>query len=46
VEAYLQQLGEPLTPAQAGQAVVDLVTGDAHAQDAYLLTAAGLRRLT
>jgi NAD(P)-dependent dehydrogenase (short-subunit alcohol dehydrogenase family) len=30
---------------QAGQAVVDLVTGDAHDQDAYLLTTAGLRPL-
>jgi NAD(P)-dependent dehydrogenase (short-subunit alcohol dehydrogenase family) len=45
-EEYLQQVGEPLTPEQAGQAVVDLVTGDAHDQDAYLLTAAGLRPLT
>jgi NAD(P)-dependent dehydrogenase (short-subunit alcohol dehydrogenase family) len=45
VEEYLQQTGEPLTPEQAGQAVVDLVTGDAHDQDAYLLTAAGLRPL-
>jgi NAD(P)-dependent dehydrogenase (short-subunit alcohol dehydrogenase family) len=44
-EEYLQQLGEPLTPEQAGQGVVDLVTGDAHDQDAYLLTAAGLRPL-
>jgi NAD(P)-dependent dehydrogenase (short-subunit alcohol dehydrogenase family) len=45
-EEYLQQLGGPLTPEQAGQAVVDLVTGDAHDQDAYLLTAAGLGPLT
>jgi NAD(P)-dependent dehydrogenase (short-subunit alcohol dehydrogenase family) len=45
-EEYLRQLGEPLTPEQAGQAVVDLVTGDAHDQDAYLLTTAGLRPLT
>lgn len=45
-EEYLQQLGGPLTPEQAGQAVVELVTGDAHDQDAYLLTAAGLRPLT
>jgi NAD(P)-dependent dehydrogenase (short-subunit alcohol dehydrogenase family) len=45
-EEHLQQLGEPLTPEQAGKAVVDLVTGDAHDQDAYLLTAAGLRPLT
>jgi NAD(P)-dependent dehydrogenase (short-subunit alcohol dehydrogenase family) len=45
-EEYLQQLGGPLTPEQAGQAVVELVTGGAHDQDAYLLTAAGLRPLT
>jgi NAD(P)-dependent dehydrogenase (short-subunit alcohol dehydrogenase family) len=45
-EEYLQQLGGPLTPEQAGKAVVDLVTADAHDQDAYLLTAAGLRPLT
>jgi hypothetical protein len=38
-------LGGPLTPEQAGQAVVDLVTDDAHDQDAYLLTTAGLRPL-
>jgi NAD(P)-dependent dehydrogenase (short-subunit alcohol dehydrogenase family) len=44
-EEYLQQMGEPLTPERAGQAVVDLVTADAHDQDAYLLTAAGLRPL-
>jgi NAD(P)-dependent dehydrogenase (short-subunit alcohol dehydrogenase family) len=44
-EAYLEQLGGPLTPEQAGQAVVDLVTDDAHDQDAYLLTTAGLRLL-
>jgi NAD(P)-dependent dehydrogenase (short-subunit alcohol dehydrogenase family) len=41
-EDYLQQLGGPLTPEIVGQAVVELVTGDAHDQDAYLLTAAGL----
>jgi NAD(P)-dependent dehydrogenase (short-subunit alcohol dehydrogenase family) len=44
-EEYLQQLGEPLAPEQAGRAVVELVTGDAHDRDAYLLTAAGLRPL-
>jgi NAD(P)-dependent dehydrogenase (short-subunit alcohol dehydrogenase family) len=44
-EEYLQQQGGPLTPQQAGQAIVDLVSGDAHDQDAYLLTAAGLRPL-
>jgi NADP-dependent 3-hydroxy acid dehydrogenase YdfG len=41
-QEYLQQLGGPLTPEQVGRAVVELVTGDAHDQDAYLLTAAGL----
>jgi NAD(P)-dependent dehydrogenase (short-subunit alcohol dehydrogenase family) len=44
-EEYLQPQGGPLTPQQAGKAVVDLVSGDAHNQDAYLLTAAGLRPL-
>jgi hypothetical protein len=44
-EEYLGQLGGPPTPEQAGQAVVDLVTDDAHDQDAYLLTTAGLRPL-
>jgi NAD(P)-dependent dehydrogenase (short-subunit alcohol dehydrogenase family) len=42
VEEYLRQLGEPLTPEQAGQAVVELVTGPGPNRDAYLLTAAGL----
>jgi NAD(P)-dependent dehydrogenase (short-subunit alcohol dehydrogenase family) len=46
VEEYLQQLGEPLTPEQAGKAVADLVTGPDPDQDAYLLTATGLRPLT
>ena len=36
--------GPPLTPEQAGQAIVDL-TGPGWDQDAYLLTAAGLRPL-
>jgi NAD(P)-dependent dehydrogenase (short-subunit alcohol dehydrogenase family) len=38
--------GQALTPENAGQAVIDLVTGDAHDQDAYLLTSAGLRSLS
>jgi NAD(P)-dependent dehydrogenase (short-subunit alcohol dehydrogenase family) len=42
VAAYLAALGPALTPEQAGQAVVDLVTGPGRDQDAYLLTAAGL----
>jgi NAD(P)-dependent dehydrogenase (short-subunit alcohol dehydrogenase family) len=37
---------QALTPDQVGQAVIDLVTADALAADAYLLTAAGLRPLT
>jgi NAD(P)-dependent dehydrogenase (short-subunit alcohol dehydrogenase family) len=37
--------GPPLTPEQAGQAITGLVTSDAYDQDAYLLTAAGLRPL-
>jgi len=35
--------GPALTPEQVGQAITDLVTGDGYDQDAYLLTAAGLR---
>ncbi len=38
--------GPVLTPGQAGQAVTALVTGEVGGQDAYLLTAAGLRPLT
>ena len=38
--------GPALTPEQVGQAVVDLVTDDAYDQNAYVLTAAGLRPLT
>ncbi|MGH3227299.1 MAG: SDR family NAD(P)-dependent oxidoreductase [Streptosporangiaceae bacterium] len=37
--------GGVLTPEQAGQAVTGLVTGPGPDQDAYLLTAAGLRPL-
>ena len=37
---------QPLTPEQAGQAVIDLVTADALDQNAYLLTTAGLRPLS
>jgi hypothetical protein len=35
-----------LTPEQAGKAITDLATGTGYDQDAYLLTAAGLRPLT
>jgi NAD(P)-dependent dehydrogenase (short-subunit alcohol dehydrogenase family) len=45
-EAYLQQLGELLTPEMAGSALVDLVRTDpATIAPEYLLTAAGLRKL-
>ncbi len=37
--------GSPLTPQQVGDAVTGLVTGPAPDQDAYLVTAAGLRPL-
>jgi NAD(P)-dependent dehydrogenase (short-subunit alcohol dehydrogenase family) len=37
--------GPPLTPEQVGQAVAGLVTGPEPDQDAYLVTAAGLRPL-
>jgi NAD(P)-dependent dehydrogenase (short-subunit alcohol dehydrogenase family) len=40
-----QAAGQPLTPDQVGQAVIDLVTTDALDQNAYLVTAAGLRPL-
>jgi NAD(P)-dependent dehydrogenase (short-subunit alcohol dehydrogenase family) len=46
-EAYIEKLGEPLTPEIAGSALVDLVTADpAESQPAYLLTDAGLQALT
>jgi NAD(P)-dependent dehydrogenase (short-subunit alcohol dehydrogenase family) len=45
-EAYQRQLGELLTPAMAGSALVDLVRTDPATIDpVYLLTAAGLRKL-
>jgi len=45
-EAYLQQLGELLTPEGAGSALVDLVRADAATTaPRYLLTAAGLQKL-
>jgi NAD(P)-dependent dehydrogenase (short-subunit alcohol dehydrogenase family) len=45
VAAYTAAQGPPLTPEQVGKSVTDLVTGSID-QDAYLLTAAGLRPLT
>ena len=45
-EAYLNQLGDPLTPEIAGSALVDLVRSDpATTAPGYLLTGAGLRNL-
>jgi NAD(P)-dependent dehydrogenase (short-subunit alcohol dehydrogenase family) len=45
-EAFLEQLGEPLTPEMAGSALVDLVRADPATSDpGYLLTAAGLQKL-
>jgi NAD(P)-dependent dehydrogenase (short-subunit alcohol dehydrogenase family) len=46
-EAYVQQLGELLTPEIAGSALVDLVRADpATIAPGYLLTAAGLQSLS
>jgi NAD(P)-dependent dehydrogenase (short-subunit alcohol dehydrogenase family) len=43
---YLQQLGEPLTPAGAGAAVVELLQADASAiAPGYLLTGGGLQQI-
>lgn len=44
--AYTGGLGLGLTPEQAGQAIIELVSGPGLEQDAYLLTAAGLSSLT
>jgi NAD(P)-dependent dehydrogenase (short-subunit alcohol dehydrogenase family) len=45
-EAYLQQLGDPLTPEIAGSALVDLIRADpATTAPGYLLTGAGLQHL-
>jgi NAD(P)-dependent dehydrogenase (short-subunit alcohol dehydrogenase family) len=44
VAGYTGAQGPPLTPEQAGKSVTDLITGSID-QDAYLLTAAGLRPL-
>jgi NAD(P)-dependent dehydrogenase (short-subunit alcohol dehydrogenase family) len=43
-EAYIEQLGEPLTPEIAGSALSDLVTAEpATTSTSYMLTAAGLQ---
>jgi NAD(P)-dependent dehydrogenase (short-subunit alcohol dehydrogenase family) len=45
-QAYLQQLGEPLTPETAGSALIDLTRADpATTAPEYLLTAVGLQKL-
>ena len=45
-EAYLNQLGDPVTPEIAGSALVDLVRADpATTAPGYVLTGAGLRQL-
>jgi NAD(P)-dependent dehydrogenase (short-subunit alcohol dehydrogenase family) len=45
-EAYLEQLGKPLTPEVAGSALVDLVRTDrVTIAPGYLLTVAGLEKL-
>ncbi|HEY0475316.1 MAG TPA: SDR family oxidoreductase, partial [Kribbella sp.] len=45
-EAYLKQLGEPLTPEIAGSALVELVQSDpTTTAPGYVLSAAGLRQL-
>jgi hypothetical protein len=38
--------GPARTRELAGQGIVDLAAGDGHDQDAYVLTAAGLRSLS
>jgi NAD(P)-dependent dehydrogenase (short-subunit alcohol dehydrogenase family) len=43
---YTDSQGLGLTPEQAGQAIIHLVTGPGYDQDAYVLTAAGLRPLS
>jgi NAD(P)-dependent dehydrogenase (short-subunit alcohol dehydrogenase family) len=46
-EEYLKQMGEPLTPEAAGEALVGLVQADAaDVAPGYLLTGAGLRKLS
>jgi NAD(P)-dependent dehydrogenase (short-subunit alcohol dehydrogenase family) len=45
VAAYTAAQGPPLTPEQVGKSVTELISGAAE-QDAYLLTAVGLRPLT
>ena len=45
-DAYLEQLGEPLTPEITGRAVVDVLRGEAEPEAVeYLLTSGGLQLL-
>jgi NAD(P)-dependent dehydrogenase (short-subunit alcohol dehydrogenase family) len=44
-EQFRQQLGEPLTPAVAGQAFVSLATGEVQPNGAYVLGSGGLTSL-
>ena len=45
-EAFIKQMGEPLTPETAGSALLDLVNKDpATVAPGYLLTGAGLQQL-
>jgi NAD(P)-dependent dehydrogenase (short-subunit alcohol dehydrogenase family) len=46
LDTYIKGLGPALTPERAGQAITELATDAGAEQDAYLLTAAGLRPLT
>jgi NAD(P)-dependent dehydrogenase (short-subunit alcohol dehydrogenase family) len=46
VSSYLQNAGPALTPARVGEAIAELIASPAQGQDAYLLTAAGLRPLS
>jgi NAD(P)-dependent dehydrogenase (short-subunit alcohol dehydrogenase family) len=46
LDTYIKGLGPALTPERAGEAINELVIDAGSEQDAYLLTAAGLRPLT
>ncbi|OBB80645.1 short-chain dehydrogenase [Mycobacterium colombiense] len=45
VDSFVQASGPALTAEQVGKSVLEIATGDATGQDAYLLTAAGLSPL-
>jgi NAD(P)-dependent dehydrogenase (short-subunit alcohol dehydrogenase family) len=46
LDTYIKGLGPALTPERVGEAITGLVTDAGSGQDAYLLTAAGLRPLS